>query len=59
MPLNLTAAKLLRFGKLPVSLGGGLRCWATSPAGGAHGCGFRIITTLLFPKIPKKPKPRK
>jgi hypothetical protein len=50
VPLNLSATKLVRFGKQPVSIGGGLKCWATSPSGGPQGCGFRIVTTLLFPK---------
>ena len=42
--------KLVKFGKQPVSIGGGLRCWATSPPDGPHGCGFRLIVTPLFPK---------
>ncbi len=50
VPLNLSVAKLVRFGHQPVSLGGGLKCWATSPTGGPQGCGFRLVTTLLFPK---------
>lgn len=50
VPVNLAVSKLVRFGKQPVSMGGGLKCWATSPSGGAQGCGFRLVTTLLFPK---------
>lgn len=50
VPVNLSVSKLVRFGKQPVSLGGGLKCWATSPSGAAQGCGFRLTTTLLFPK---------
>lgn len=50
VPVNLAVSKLVRFGHQPVSLGGGLKCWATSPSGGPQGCGFRLTTTLLFPK---------
>ena len=49
VPIHITVSKLLKFGKQPVSLGGALRCWATSPSGGPQGCGFRLIGTLLFP----------
>lgn len=50
VPIHFTVSKLLRFGNQPVSVGGGLRCWATSPGGGPEGCGFRPIVTLLFPE---------
>jgi hypothetical protein len=50
VPIHLSISKLVRFGKQPVSFGGGLRCWATSPVGGPHGCGLRIVVTALFPK---------
>jgi hypothetical protein len=49
-PIHLTATKVLKLGKLPVSAGGGLRCWAASPSGGPQGCGLRLIVTALFPK---------
>ncbi len=49
-PIHVTVSKLVRLGKQPVSFGGALRCWATSPAGGPEGCGIRIIVTPLFPK---------
>ena len=49
-PIHFTVSKLVRFGKQPVSLGGGVRCWATSLSGGPEGCGLRIIVTPLFPK---------
>ncbi len=49
VPIHFTVSKV-RFGKQPVSFGGGLRCWATSPAGGPEGCGLRIPVTPLFPK---------
>jgi len=50
IPINATATKLLRFGKQPVSMGGGIRCWAHSGPGGPENCGFRFIVTPLFPK---------
>lgn len=49
LPFNLTVSKLLRLGKLPVSIGGGVRYWADGPSGGPHGWGARAIVTLLFP----------
>lgn len=50
VPIHAQLSKLVRFGKQPVSFGGAMRCWVTSPAGGPEGCGFRIIVTALFPK---------
>jgi len=50
VPIHVSAAKLVRFGKQPVSIGGSLRCWATTPSGGPQGCGLRFIFTPLFPK---------
>ena len=50
VPIHFSLSKLVRFGKQPVSLGGSLRCWATSSSGGPEGCGLRIIVTPLFPK---------
>lgn len=49
-PINITVAKLVRFGKLPVSFTGGVRYWAESPENGAKGWGFRFATTLLLPE---------
>jgi hypothetical protein len=50
VPIHVQVTKLLKFGKQPISLGGGLRSWATSPSGGPQGCGLRFIFTPLFPK---------
>lgn len=50
VPIHLSVSKLVRFGRQPVSFQGGIRCWATSPAGGPQGCGPRITVTALFPK---------
>jgi len=50
VPIHFQVAKLVRFGKQPVSFGVALRCWATAPPGGPEGCGPRFIVTPLFPK---------
>ncbi len=50
VPINFTVSKLLKFGRHPVSLGGGIRCWATSPVGGPENCGLRMVVTPLFPR---------
>ncbi len=50
VPIHFQVSKIVRFGKQPVSFGGALRCWATSPNGGPEGCGLRIVVTGLFPK---------
>jgi hypothetical protein len=50
VPIHFQVSKIVRFGKQPVSFGGAMRCWATSPSGGPEGCGLRIIVTGIFPK---------
>jgi hypothetical protein len=50
VPIHPSIAKLVRFGKQPVSFAGGMRCWVTTPSGGPEGCGFRVVVTALFPK---------
>ena len=50
VPVHFQISKLVHFGKQPVSLGGAVRCWATSSSGGPEGCGLRVIVTPLFPK---------
>lgn len=47
-PVNFTASKLLKFGRQPVSIGGGLRYWADSPGGGPRDWGVRLNVTFLF-----------
>jgi len=49
VPINASVAKLVRFGKLPVSLGLNARYWADSPDSGPHGWGVRFVVTFLFP----------
>lgn len=50
VPVHFSVSKVVRFGKQPISFGGALRCWATSPTGGPESCGLRIIVTGIFPK---------
>ncbi|RUW54665.1 MAG: transporter [Mesorhizobium sp.] len=50
VPINLSVAKLVKFGNQPVSLSVGTRYWMTSPESGPEGWGFRGVVTLLFPK---------
>lgn len=50
VPIHAVATKVIKIGPQRVSLGGGLRYWATSPDGGPEGVGFRLLVTLLFPK---------
>lgn len=50
VPINPFVSKLVRFGKQPVSFGGGLKCWVTTPSGGPESCSVRIVITALFPK---------
>jgi hypothetical protein len=50
VPINAEVKKLLRIGKQPVQIGGGLRYWAESPESGPEGFGGRLIVTFLFPE---------
>lgn len=50
VPVNFTVSKIVKLGKLPVSLTAGGRYWADSPASGPEGWGFRAGITFLFPK---------
>lgn len=50
VPIHAQVAKIVRFGKQPVSFAGAMRCWAKSPSGGAEGCGLRVVITGIFPK---------
>jgi hypothetical protein len=50
IPINFGAYQLLKMGKLPVQLGGGVRYWADSPDYGPEGWGARLQFTFLFPK---------
>jgi hypothetical protein len=50
VPINLTVAKLLKLGGLPVSLTAGVRYWADGPDSGPHGWGLRLVVTFLLPR---------
>jgi hypothetical protein len=50
IPLNVTAAQLLRIGDQMVQIGGGVRYWLQSPDSGPEGWGIRLNFVLLYPK---------
>jgi hypothetical protein len=50
VPINVSVAKLTKFGEQPVSLQLGARYWAVSPDNGPNGWGIRAGITFLFPK---------
>jgi hypothetical protein len=50
VPINLTAAQMLRFGDQLVQIGGGLRYWVNTPDTGPEDWGLRLQFTLLFPR---------
>ena len=51
VPINAAVAKLVRWGKLPVSLQAGVGYWAESPATGPEGFRFRLQATFVLPKL--------
>jgi len=50
VPLTFTVAKVIRLGKIPASVGGGVRYWIDSPESGPEGFGIRLQVALMFPK---------
>lgn len=50
VPVKFSVSKLFRFGRLPVSIGGGLRYWAESPAAGPEGWGGILSMNIILPK---------
>lgn len=50
VPVTATVGKLVRIGPLPVSLSGGVRYWAESPAFGPRDWGARFTATILLPR---------
>jgi hypothetical protein len=50
VPVNVAMAKLVMFGKLPVSLQGGVGYWFESPAGAADDWRFRFQANFVFSK---------
>ena len=51
VPINLTAAQLLKAGGQLFQVGAGIRWWVRSPRGGPEDWGFRVQLTFLFPKL--------
>jgi len=51
VPFNLAVAKLVRFGKLPVSLQAGTGYWAKSTTNGPEGIRFRLQANFVLPKF--------
>lgn len=49
VPINLTATQLTHMGEQPISVGGGVRYYVSSPKDGPN-WGIRLLFTLLFPK---------
>lgn len=50
IPVNVAAAKLVRIGKLPVSLQAGIGYWLESPANGPEGMRFRLQANFVLPR---------
>ena len=50
VPIALSVGQILKLGEQPIQLTGAARYYADSPAGGAHGWGYRAAVTFLFPK---------
>lgn len=50
VPVNVVVSKVIRLGRVPASVGGGVRYWIDSPASGPEGFGFRVQVALMFPK---------
>ena len=51
IPINAAVSKLVRWGKLPVSLQAGVGYWAESPNTGPEGFRFRLQATFVLPKL--------
>lgn len=49
VPINFSVAKLVKFGKQPVSFQIGARYWAAAPDSGPNGWGVRAAIVFLFP----------
>jgi len=50
IPINVTVSKLVRWGKLPVSLQAGVGYWVESPEAGPEGWRFRLQANFVLPK---------
>ena len=50
VPVNMAVSKLVKWGKLPVSLQAGVGYWAESPETGPEGFRFRLQANFVLPK---------
>ena len=50
VPINVSLSRLVRIGKLPVSLSGGMGYWAKSPANGPQDFRVRLQANIVLPK---------
>lgn len=50
VPVNVSVSKLVRFGRLPVSLQAGVGYWVDSPSSGADGIRYRLQANVVLPK---------
>ena len=50
VPVNAAVAKLVKIGKVPVSLQAGIGYWMTSPAAAPEGWRFRLQANIVLPK---------
>jgi len=50
VPVNAALSKLVKLGRLPVSLQGGVGYWAESPDSGPEGFRFRLQANIVLPK---------
>lgn len=51
VPVNLSVSKLVKWGKLPVSLQAGVGYWVESPEAGPEGWRFRLQANFVLPKF--------
>ncbi|MEJ2365913.1 MAG: transporter [Deltaproteobacteria bacterium] len=51
VPINAAVSKLVKLGRLPVSLQAGVGYWAESPETGPEGVRFRLQATFVLPKL--------
>ena len=50
VPVNAAVSRLVMFGRLPVSLQGGVGYWAEAPDNGPEGLRFRLQANIVLPR---------